>query len=189
MQNSHWMTLLRRIPVEEHAKLSLVTASGTEITINTILMYEGDFLGFKGRLSGSQDTGRLFFIPYAHIDYIGFTRAVTEEEFRTYFGEGGALLHADMTGTAPVQAATPITAPAQTRAMPTMVVPPVQPGIPLTTEQMQSMPTILLEPTPGGRMSNPNTRTPIANRAALLESIRARGLTPRPTSPAGGSGS
>jgi hypothetical protein len=88
MQHSAWPILLRKIPVEKHDKLSLVTTSGVEITVQAILRIEREFLALKGRLSGSQQAGRVFFVPYAHIDYIGSQFEIKDADFEAFFGKG-----------------------------------------------------------------------------------------------------
>jgi hypothetical protein len=132
MQSTHWTTLLKRLPPETHNQLSVVTMGKTEVMIQSILNMEGECLVFKGRLAASQDTGRLFFVPFDQIDYIGFVRSVGEDEVRAWFPESSA-------------SATP--APE----------------------------------------SNVSSKTPLPNRAALLERVRARTTSygaPSPGSPA-----
>ena len=87
MLNTPWIALLKKVPPEHHNQLVLMTTSGTEMAVQTILILEGECLVFKGRLSGCQDAGRLFYVPYDRIDYLGFSRVVTEEEFRAWYGE------------------------------------------------------------------------------------------------------
>ena len=86
MQSTGWIALLRHIPEEQQSRFMLVTASGTEIAIQSFLLIEREFVAFKGRLSGTQDVGRVFFIPYAHIDYFGFSQPVKDAEFTELFG-------------------------------------------------------------------------------------------------------
>jgi hypothetical protein len=86
MHSSAWIALLRHIPAEQQARFMLVTASGTEITVQSLLLIEKEFVVIKGRLSGTQDTGRVFFIPYANLDYFGFQQAVKDTEFAELFG-------------------------------------------------------------------------------------------------------
>src|SRR5438874_9703814 len=86
MRNSVWAALLRQVPPEQHNILMLVTRGGTEITVQTILRLDEEFLAFKGRLAGSQDAGRLYFIPLDNIDYFGFNRMVKDEEYVEMFG-------------------------------------------------------------------------------------------------------
>jgi hypothetical protein len=86
MHQSAWVALLRHIPPEQYDQLAVVTTSGTEICVQGILRIEQEFLAFKGRLAGSQDAGRLFFLPYERIDYLGFQRPVKDAEFAEMFG-------------------------------------------------------------------------------------------------------
>jgi hypothetical protein len=85
MHDSAWMKLLRHIPASDQSKLMLVTSSGTEITIQCILRIDPECLALRGRLAGSTDSGRVFFVPYAHIDYFGFQQPLKEAEFHELF--------------------------------------------------------------------------------------------------------
>src|SRR5436305_614227 len=86
MQSSVWMALLKHIPAEQHDQFMLVTVSGTEIAIQGLLRIEQEFVALKGRLSGSQEAGRVFFIPYAQIDYFGTGKPIKDTEFNDLFG-------------------------------------------------------------------------------------------------------
>lgn len=85
MAHIAWERLLGQIPAKEQDGLMLMTNTHTEIAIQSILRLDADFLMIKGRLAGSQDAGRVFFIPYAHIDHLGFYRAVKDTEFDEMF--------------------------------------------------------------------------------------------------------
>jgi hypothetical protein len=85
MQNSAWIALLRHIPAEQQSRFMLVTASGIEIAIQSFLLIEQGCVAVKGRLAGSQDAGRVFFVPYANIDYFGFQQPVKDTEFTEMF--------------------------------------------------------------------------------------------------------
>src|SRR5262245_3706583 len=85
MPTSPWIALLKRIPAELQCQLSVVTHGGTEINVQNLLDLDGEVLAFRGRLVANQDGGRVYLIPYENIDYIGFNRMVTEEEYRTWF--------------------------------------------------------------------------------------------------------
>jgi hypothetical protein len=87
MHSSAWVALFRHIPEEHQSTLMVVTASGVEIAIQSILRIEREFAAFKGRLAGSQDAGRVFFIPYAHIDYFGFQQEIKDVQFHERFDD------------------------------------------------------------------------------------------------------
>jgi hypothetical protein len=86
MHSSAWVALLRHIPAEQQDRFMLVTASGTEIAIQSFLLIEQECVAVKGRLSGTQDAGRVFFIPYSQLDYFGFQQEVKDAEFAALFG-------------------------------------------------------------------------------------------------------
>lgn len=85
MHNGAWETLLRHIPADLQNKFTIMTTSGTEITIQCLLRVEKELVVFKGRLSGSQDQGRLFFLSFQNIDYIGTLVAITDAQFAEVF--------------------------------------------------------------------------------------------------------
>src|SRR5262249_15076252 len=98
MQSAPWIVLLKKLPVEQHNQLVLVTTSGIEMAIQTVLVLEGECLVFKGRVSGCQDAGRLFYVPYDRIEFVGFSRVVTEEEFKTWYGANSTVAGNSSTG-------------------------------------------------------------------------------------------
>jgi hypothetical protein len=85
MHNAAWVKLLRHIPASEHSNLMLVTTGGTEITIQCLLRLDPECMALRGRLAGSTDAGRVFFVPYSHIDYFGFQQPLKEAEFHELF--------------------------------------------------------------------------------------------------------
>src|SRR5438105_367189 len=85
MRSAVWVALLRHLPPEQHDQIMLVTAAGTEIAIGGILRLEQEFVVIKGRLSGSQDSGRVFIIPFNQIDYLGFQKPLKDTEFHEMF--------------------------------------------------------------------------------------------------------
>jgi hypothetical protein len=85
MLNASWATLLRQIPADQHDTLIVRTANGTEITVQTLLRIDYEFVIVRGRLAGTQDQGRLFILPYANIDYFGVNRLVKDEDFNALF--------------------------------------------------------------------------------------------------------
>jgi hypothetical protein len=149
MHASPWIGLLKRIPLESHGQVVVYTSAGVEMVVQTILQIEGDFFAFRGRLAASPDAGRLFLIPYDNIDYLGVNRFVTEEEFRAWLDDPAAALPAAM----PAPESNGGTA---------------ENGLGTESGSVAGGRT-----TPAG-----GTRSPLANRAALLERIRSR---PTPT--------
>jgi len=155
MHPSPWIVLLRRIPPDLHNQLVVHTTAGLDMAVQSVLQIEGDFFIFRGRLSASAESGRLFLVPYDHIHYLGVARFVAEEEFRAWYdgqpAPSGAAPAETNGGTAENGLAPEAGSVAGGRA------------------------------TPAG-----GTKSPLANRAALLERIRSRPSTPTtPNNPAG----
>jgi hypothetical protein len=50
-----------------------------------LLRIDFEFVILKGRLSGSQDQGRLFILPYSNIDYFAINRTIRDEEYTAMF--------------------------------------------------------------------------------------------------------
>jgi hypothetical protein len=148
MQNDMWAWLLRCVPVEQYNQLMIVTASGTEIAVQTLLRVEADFIAIKGRLAGSQDAGRVFFIPYANIEYFGFQRDVRETEFDAMFGIGPLSV--------PVSAAAPEAA--AVAAAPSA---PPAPALPPPATEVPVAPSV-------------SQKTPLPLKSEVLERFRSR---------------
>ena len=85
MPSSAWTRLLRLVPPKDQDGLILVTCNHTEFAVQSLLRFDADFLIIKGRLAGSQDAGRVYFVPYEQIDHIGFNREVKDAEFNAMF--------------------------------------------------------------------------------------------------------
>lgn len=120
MHNSAWVKLLRHVPADQQSKLMLMTTSGIEITIQCLLRIDAECLALRGRLAGSTDAGRVFFVPYSHIDYFGFQQPLKESEFHELFSS----LDLPAAPTAP----TAEPAPSATAEPPASSGPPVAPS-------------------------------------------------------------
>jgi hypothetical protein len=153
MHNAAWVKLLQHIPATEQDKLMLVTTGGTEITIQCFLRIDPECLALRGRLSGSTDAGRIFFVPYSHIDYFGFQQPVKEAEFHERFGSLELL--------APPSATVPVAAE-----------PPVAPAVAAPTPPAEPAPPAPVAPAPA-----PSPRTPTTIKSTVLEKFRSRSFS------------
>jgi hypothetical protein len=156
MQAAVWMELLGLIPEHQRNQLVVMTTARVEITVQDLVRMDEDYLAIRGRLAGSSDAGRLFFIPYDQIVYLGLQKPVTDQEITAIFG----------------------TAPPARAAAP-------QPGAEVAAEELPPQEPEP-EPAPeveGIRGAAHLTPTVMPNRNELLERIRSRskGATgPRP---------
>lgn len=87
MRSKTWADLVRKLPPNYHDSLLLVTSVGIEITIQVVMRVEDEYLVIRGRLGGTTDTGRLFFIPYDQINCISVLRSMPRAELSVMFGE------------------------------------------------------------------------------------------------------
>jgi hypothetical protein len=86
MHGSVWVALMRQIPPEQQNQYMLMTRSGVEIAIQSLLRVEPHLVILKGRLAGSQEAGRIFFLPYHNIDFVGSAQPMTDSDFNETFG-------------------------------------------------------------------------------------------------------
>ena len=89
MQSTGWLKLLKRIPPHQHDNLMLLTSIGTEVSVQGILRMEDEYLVLRGRVAGTTDSGRIFFVPYEQINYLAFQKPVKEQEVCKMYGEEG----------------------------------------------------------------------------------------------------
>jgi hypothetical protein len=156
MHSRTWIKLLQRMPAEKHEMLAITTSSGTEISIQTVLRLDEDFVLIKGRLSGTTDLGRVFFIPYDQINFLGITKEVKESEIGALLGE------------------TPRIAPTVQRILDTPTLAQAQEPTPAAlTETPEPLPAAATaqEPPPPVK---PNERLAIPRRSGLIARLRAR---------------
>src|SRR5262245_9444517 len=105
MQGPAWLSLLRRLPTALHDGLIIVTSNCAEIVVQSIVRAERDFLVIRGRMSGSQDTGRTVFVPFDQINYIGLAKKPSEAEVQAFLAKPVAGVAAEPAGgAAPAQA-------------------------------------------------------------------------------------
>jgi hypothetical protein len=142
MQSDMWAWLFRRVPAEQHNQLVLMTGSGTEIAVQALLRIEADFVAIKGRLAGSQDAGRVYFIPFTNIDYFGIQKDVKESEFDAIFGTGSLAVDSGAASNSSIAAAgtpavTPSTAPEVTAELPASTSVSQKTPLPLKSEVLE----------------------------------------------------
>jgi len=155
MLGSSWIALLNRIPPLQQDGLGVVTASGLEINITSIMRMEEDFLVIRGRIMGSTDAGRTFFVPYDQINCVVFQRFLKEPEVQAWFEDKPR----------PVAAAAPAQSPAAGEATETVPAAAAEPEPePADSGMMQTLAT-----TPSS-----GTQAPLPGKAAILERLRKR---------------
>jgi hypothetical protein len=86
--NQAWIAAFRRIPADLEDALALGLTTGAEIAVQKIVRLEPDFMILRGRLAGTQDTGRIVLVPYAQLTFAAITRMLKDTEVEEIFGKG-----------------------------------------------------------------------------------------------------
>jgi hypothetical protein len=87
MQNTDWIELFHMIPPELQNVLVLTTVAGMDLNIEVILRTEPSVLVFRGRVQGSTEDGRVFFLPYRQINFLQINRFVRENEIQEMYAK------------------------------------------------------------------------------------------------------
>lgn len=85
--NQAWIALFRRIPTDLHDTLALGMTTGAEIVVQRIVKLEPDFMIIRGRLAGTQDTGRVVMIPYSQLTFVAIQRDLKDADVESLFGK------------------------------------------------------------------------------------------------------
>lgn len=86
MHAAAWTALFRRIPVELHDSLALVTNTTLEILVQSILRLEDDYLILRGRVAGTSDAGRIILVPFDQLTFVGCNKRMMDPEVEALFG-------------------------------------------------------------------------------------------------------
>src|SRR5262245_25123245 len=85
MSNEAWIEMFRLIPEEERTKLIIVLQNASEISVDTLIRFEPHFLLLRGRVAGTIDEARGFFVPYNQMLYLRLERVVSVGEMDAMF--------------------------------------------------------------------------------------------------------
>lgn len=69
--------------------------SGAQVTIDTVLRQEEDYIVIRGREGGTTDEARLFFIPYDLVAYLKIDRMAKANDVRRMWGEAEIMDSSD----------------------------------------------------------------------------------------------
>jgi len=120
MNNEEWIALYKTIPEDIIPAMVIQLVNGTDICLDTIIHYQPQYLVARGRLGGTTDESRGFFIPYDQMIMLRWEKLVKLRDMQEVAGlERTAKLSIleaeadardnppEATPTAPVPAATP----------------------------------------------------------------------------------
>lgn len=99
MRREDVIDVLNRLPDNDQAKIQIVLRSGRNVSIDTVMRLEDHYTVVRGRESGNQDEGRVFFIPYAEMVCLKLERIVNMEEIETWYNDTPSMAKKDATAT------------------------------------------------------------------------------------------
>lgn len=179
MQSALWVRFLRQTPVELRQRLTIVTNVGAEIAIQNIVQMTDDYLVLRGRLAGTNDTGRLFLVPFDQITYVNSQDELSDDRIRSLYCVGPAAAVAEVAPTS--YAETRLSESEEVQQSPPEPVPNAEPQ-PAAEEESAAEPAPQPPtPTPPQKPAGP------VNRSELLQRIRTRSTTGSAFRPMGGS--
>ena len=155
MRSSSWLDIIARIPRDLHGSLVMVTTIGQEFSLQAVVRLEQEYVVIRGRSAGTTDTGRVFFLPYDQINYVGFANEMKEEQVHAFYGDS------------PASAAAALVQPQALAEAAKPTPPPVDPS---------PAPSAATEPGGLGPTAKPKSsgRLAIPSRKALLDRLRLR---------------
>ena len=103
MQGASWITLFRRIPANLHDGVILTMTTGGEVVVQKLIKLDADVVILRGRMAGTQDSGRIIILPYTQLMAINFTRRLSEKDVTAIFGNNTQAFAADFALTAPTE--------------------------------------------------------------------------------------
>ena len=125
MQNQDWIEMFRVIPPEQHNQIVVVLQNGSELAIDTFFRFEPHFMVARGRVAGTLDENRAFFVPYNQMLYYRIERTMRLEELETIFAG-----RAETTPPSPETNGTPPAAAVAATVVPAPVPAPAAPADP-----------------------------------------------------------
>jgi hypothetical protein len=84
VDNASWKRLFASIRPEDQESLVLITTGSLEIAVQSFSRLEDEIVLIRGRVSGQQEGGRLFMLPYSNILSVYVNRRIIQEEIDLY---------------------------------------------------------------------------------------------------------
>ena len=87
MPTFNWAEFLRKVPLDLHDQLVLAAVNGLEFAVQRLLRVDDAFILARGRVGGTSDVSRIFFLPYDRLAFVAFSRPLEDEVLAPIFGE------------------------------------------------------------------------------------------------------
>jgi hypothetical protein len=87
MRRDDLCDILSRIPPTDLTKTVLTLRFGTAVTLDSVLRQEAEYLVVRGREAGTNDEGRVFFVPFEDVLCLKIDRVMKAHELKRMYGE------------------------------------------------------------------------------------------------------
>lgn len=87
MNREHWVDLFQKMPEAMHDQIVFSLSTGIDVYNQRFLQYGDEFLLIRGRLGGTDESERIFMVPWPELKMIFFSRPVEDDTVFKMFGE------------------------------------------------------------------------------------------------------
>ena len=96
MEPQEWMEIFARFTPEQQNDLVLVLKNGGEINVDLIVRYEMAYMVVRGRVAGTDNEGRMFFVPYEQLTCMLIDKVTKVTEVQILYGEKPTFTERDL---------------------------------------------------------------------------------------------
>jgi len=87
MKREHWVNFFQKLPDTMHDQVVFSLSTGIDVFNQRFLVYAEEYLLIRGRLGGTDESERIFMVPWEELKMIFFSRPVDDEMLFKTFGE------------------------------------------------------------------------------------------------------
>lgn len=87
MKREHWVHFFQKLPETMHDQVVFSLSTGIDVFNQRFLVYADEYLIIRGRLGGTDESERIFMVPWEELKMVFFSRPVEDEMLVKTFGE------------------------------------------------------------------------------------------------------
>ncbi|MFT3883833.1 MAG: hypothetical protein QM703_29900 [Gemmatales bacterium] len=87
MKREHWVNFFQKLPDTMHDQVVFSLSTGIDVFNQRFLVYADEYLIIRGRLGGTDESERIFMVPWEELKMVFFSRPVEDEMLVKTFGE------------------------------------------------------------------------------------------------------
>lgn len=111
MTNDEWMELFARFSGSAQSELVLVLQNGGEIAVDLFIRFEPNYFVARGRVSGTDNEGRAFFVPFRELSYLRIEKITKLSDIQVIYGEEATMFEKSLGEISAEEAAAMLTPP------------------------------------------------------------------------------